>query len=93
MVSHPPPYHTLHRIHPSPYPPPSISTSHRIHTQLPSTNRFCTAARAAEIEAFFATHPLPSSARRISQSVEMIRSAGAMVERIRGSGLVQAGYW
>jgi puromycin-sensitive aminopeptidase len=58
-----------------------------------STQRSCTAAKADEIEAFFAAHPLPSSARRISQSVEMIRSSGAMLDRIRQSRLVQAGYW
>lgn len=60
-----------------------------------STNRFCTHARASEIEAFFgpSAHPLPSSARRISQSVEMIRSAAAMVERIKQSRMVQPGYW
>ena len=58
-----------------------------------STNRFCTHARGAEIEAFFAANPLPSSARRISQSVEMINSAGSMLERIKQSKLMQAGYW
>lgn len=38
-----------------------------------STNRFCTAERAKEIEEFFEKNPLPSSQRRISQSVEVMR--------------------
>ena len=40
---------------------------------LRSTSRFCTAARAKEIEEFFEKNPLPSSQRRISQSVEAMR--------------------
>jgi puromycin-sensitive aminopeptidase len=53
-----------------------------------STNRFCTRQRADEIEAFFTANPLPHSARRISQSVETIRSNALMLERIKNSKVV-----
>ncbi len=38
-----------------------------------TTGRFTTAARAQEVEAFFAEHPAPSAARTIQQSLERIR--------------------
>jgi puromycin-sensitive aminopeptidase len=58
-----------------------------------SIGRFCTAERAAEIEAFFAAHPLPSSARRISQALENMRSNSAMLDAIGRSKLVDPAYW
>ena len=35
-----------------------------------SIGRFCTAARADEVQAFFEEHKLPAVERRISQSLE-----------------------
>jgi len=56
-------------------------------------NRFCTVERANEIEKFFEANPLPSSARRISQSVEMIRSNSNLLANIKKSSLSTDGYW
>jgi len=58
-----------------------------------STMRFCTGERASEIEAFFKENPLPKCERRISQSVEAMRSAGAFITRIKGSELMNESYW
>ena len=57
------------------------------------TSRFCTAARADEIEAFFAANPLPSSTRRISQTVEVMRTNAAMLARIQKSSLANPAYF
>lgn len=57
------------------------------------TNRFCTFEKANEVESFFTTHPLPSSCRRIEQSLEIIRSAAAFLERIKISKLVDKAFW
>ena len=56
-------------------------------------NRFCTAEKANEIEKYFEANPLPSSARRISQSVEMIRSNSNLLASIKSSALSTDGYW
>ena len=58
-----------------------------------SIGRFCTAARADEIEHFFQTHPLPSSQRRISQALENMRANSAMLDAIAKSPLATAEYW
>ena len=58
-----------------------------------STNKFCTSEQADELEAFFTANPLPSSARRISQSVEVIRSNAALLARIKESKLAEAAFW
>ena len=52
-----------------------------------------TKKRANEIEKFFEANPLPSSARRISQSVEMIRSNSNLLANIKKSSLSTDGYW
>jgi hypothetical protein len=57
------------------------------------TSRFCTAARADEIEAFFAANPLPSSTRRISQTIEVMRTNAAMLARIQKSSLANPAYF
>lgn len=58
-----------------------------------SVNRFCTAAKADEIEAFFKANPLPQSERRISQSVEVMRTSNQMLEAIAKSKLADASFW
>jgi aminopeptidase N len=58
-----------------------------------STNKFCTNEKAKEMEDFFASHPLPQSARRISQSIEMIRSAGKLFAIVQKSKLASASFW
>jgi hypothetical protein len=58
-----------------------------------TVSRFCTEERASEIEQFFKTHPLPSSERRISQTLENMRANGKMINAIRGSQLGDAGFW
>jgi puromycin-sensitive aminopeptidase len=49
---------------------------------LSSVSGFATVARADEVEAFFAAHPLPQSGRKISQAVENIRVSAAYCERL-----------
>jgi puromycin-sensitive aminopeptidase len=56
-------------------------------------NRFCTYEKADEIEAFFAANPLPSSERRISQTIELIRSAASLLGRIMSSRLIDPAFW
>lgn len=58
-----------------------------------SVSRFCTEERAAEIENYFKAHPLPSSERRISQTLENMRANGKMLNAIRGSKLGDASFW
>jgi puromycin-sensitive aminopeptidase len=50
-------------------------------------NRFCTNERAAEIETYFKENPLPSSERKISQTIENMRSNAQLLSRIRESKL------
>jgi hypothetical protein len=40
-----------------------------------SVSRFATSEKANEIEEFFKVNPLPSSARRISQTLENMRAS------------------
>ena len=56
-------------------------------------SRFCTTARADEIEAYFEAHPLPNSARRLAQSVENMRTSAQMLEAISKSQLATAAFW
>jgi puromycin-sensitive aminopeptidase len=58
-----------------------------------SINRFCTAARADEVEAFFKTHPVPTCERRIVQALENMRANAAMLEALCKSSLVNVAYW
>eukprot|EP01038_Epipyxis_sp_PR26KG_P009699 gene9699-13056_t len=58
-----------------------------------SINRFCTISKADEIEKFFEANPLPSSQRRISQSIEVIRSSAQMLAMIQRSPLATVEYW
>jgi len=56
-------------------------------------SRFCTDDRADEIEAFFKENPLPSSTRRISQSLEAMRSNAKMVKALGSSALATPAYF
>jgi puromycin-sensitive aminopeptidase len=54
---------------------------------------FCSNEKADEIEAFFAGHPVPSSARKISQTLEGMRSNAKFLEILQGSDLVKEDFW
>jgi puromycin-sensitive aminopeptidase len=58
-----------------------------------SVSRFCTLEKADEIEAFFSAHPLPSSERRISQTLENMRANGKMLQALRSSKLGDSSFW
>lgn len=57
------------------------------------TNRFVSEERAAEIETFFAAHPLPQSSRRIAQCLENMRANAKMLRSLEGSPVLQISYW
>jgi puromycin-sensitive aminopeptidase len=50
-------------------------------------NRFISYERANELEQFFTAHPLPSSARRISQQLELIRSNAKLLDIVKTSSI------
>lgn len=52
-----------------------------------SVSGYCTNDKANEIEGFFQSHPLPASARRISQTVEGIRTSAIFLAAILASDL------
>ena len=54
-----------------------------------SVSTFITNERANEIESFFQANPLPNSSRRISQTLEQIRSNAKLLASISGAKLVQ----
>jgi len=56
-------------------------------------SRHSTLEDAKEVEEFFSVNPVPSSARKISQTVEGIRTNGAMLDRVKGSKLVDPALW
>jgi len=58
-----------------------------------SIGRFCTTARADEVQAFFTQNPLPTVERRISQSLENMRANAAMLSAMGKSKLAEAAYW
>jgi puromycin-sensitive aminopeptidase len=58
-----------------------------------SINRFGTADMADEIEGFFRENPIPSSSRRISQSVESIRTAAKMLAQVKNSDIIKPDFW
>jgi hypothetical protein len=58
-----------------------------------SVSRFCTKERADEIEKFFQENPLPSSARRISQTLENMRASAQMLDSITKSSLATSSFW
>merc|ERR1719469_1264058 len=58
-----------------------------------SVGGFCTTQRATEIEDFFKENPLPSSARKIAQNLEGIRTNAKFFERLANSDLVKEDFW
>ncbi len=58
-----------------------------------SCNRFVTAEKGAEVEAFFAEHPFPQNVRGISQVVENMRANGAFLDKIKKSQLMNESFW
>ena len=50
-----------------------------------SCGKFCTYAKASDLEAFFVKNPLPSSSRRVSQMLENIRTSAMFLDRIKAS--------
>ena len=58
-----------------------------------SCSRFVTNEQADEVEAFFQTHELESSKRRISQLVENMRTNGSLLMKIKNSKLAEANFW
>jgi hypothetical protein len=56
-------------------------------------SRFATAALADEVVQFFEKNPVPSSSRRISQTVETIRTNAALGDKLRSSPLVEPAFW
>ena len=58
-----------------------------------STAGFASEARAAEIEAFFVAHPLPSNQRSIAQLLEATRTTALFAQRIKGSDMANDAFW
>ncbi len=50
---------------------------------------FATAAKAAEVEAFFAANPLPKNERKVSQTLEAIRNNCAFLDSFLSSTALQ----
>jgi len=55
--------------------------------------RHCTLEQAAEVREFFSQNPIPSSERKIGQTVEAMTNTGAMLERIKASPLASPETW
>ena len=54
---------------------------------------FCSYEKADEIEAFFKEHPLPSSERKISQTLEGMRSNAKFLGILQSSQLARPEFW
>jgi puromycin-sensitive aminopeptidase len=54
---------------------------------------FCSNKKADEIDAFFATHPLPSSTRKIAQVTESMRANAKFLDILLASELSQKEFW
>jgi puromycin-sensitive aminopeptidase len=54
---------------------------------------FCSTEKADDIEAFFAEHPLPRSARKISQTTENIRTNAKFLDMLKASDLGSDSFW
>lgn len=54
---------------------------------------FCSESKADEINAFFEANPLPSSARKIAQCVEGMRTNAKFFDRLRISALSTESFW
>jgi len=58
-----------------------------------TVSRFCTLEQALDLETFFDSNPIPSSSRRIRQTVEAIRVTGSMLDSVRASKLSDSSFW
>ena len=58
-----------------------------------SIANFCTIEQANEVELFFQENPLSSSARRIQQLLENMRTNGLLLNKLLSSSLVTPAYW
>ena len=54
---------------------------------------FVTAAKADEIDAFFASHPLPQSTRKIAQVTESMRANSKFLDVLEASELSKKEFW
>lgn len=54
---------------------------------------FCSNEKADDIDAFFAEHPSPRSARKIAQTTENIRTNAKFLEMLKKSELGQDAFW
>ena len=54
---------------------------------------FCSESKADEIEAFFKAHPLPSSARKIAQCLEGMRTNAKFLDKLQSSDLSKDAFW
>lgn len=54
---------------------------------------FVTAAKAVEIDAFFASHPLPQSTRKIAQVTEAMRANSKFLDVLQSSELSKKEFW
>jgi len=58
-----------------------------------SAGGYVTAAKADEIDAFFASHPLPQSSRKISQMTESMRANSKFLDLLQASDLAKKEFW
>ena len=54
---------------------------------------FCSREMATEIDEFFQSHPVPSSARKIAQTTENMRANAKFLDMLRGSDLSKDEFW
>ncbi|CAM9743096.1 unnamed protein product [Phaeothamnion confervicola] len=54
---------------------------------------FCNAARVAEVEAFFETHPLPHNQRKIAQMLESMKIQSRFLASMAESPLTTEAFW
>ena len=54
---------------------------------------FCSKEKADEIEAFFGNNPLPNNARKISQTLEAMRTNAAFLEKLQKSKMSEDSFW
>jgi puromycin-sensitive aminopeptidase len=54
---------------------------------------FCSAEKADEIDAFFESHPVPGSARKIAQTTENMRTNAKFLQMLQASPLSKDEFW
>ena len=58
-----------------------------------SVANFCTLEQTNEVELYFQENPVQSSARRIQQLLENMRTNGLLLNKLLSSSLVKQAYW